>query len=214
MKNSFKALLGVSMLSLWSGGAAFAQSSKPAEIKLSPAAKEILCKRFPLNSRCPGGSTSNMAAPSMMPSSSPAMAPSATSMQTIPMVAAESGFKTLTAALKAAGLVTVLEGTGPFTVFAPTDAAFAALPAGTVEMLLKPENKAKLIKVLTYHVLPTKAVSSGLTSMSATTVEGSPVKVTVGSSVMVDEATVTKADIMAKNGVIHVIDKVLLPPDL
>ncbi len=152
--------------------------------------------------------------PAMTPSSPSATPPSATNLQTIPTVAAKNGFKTLTAALKAADLVTVLEGPGPFTVFAPTDAAFAALPAGTVEMLLKPENKAKLTKVLTYHVLPTQAVSSSLTSMSATTVEGSPLSITVGSTVKVNEATVTKADVMAKNGVIHVIDKVLLPPDL
>ena len=122
-------------------------------------------------------------------------------------------FKTLTAALKAAGLVETLKGAGPFTVFAPTDEAFAKLPPGTVEDLLKPENKAKLTAILTYHVVPAKAMAADVAGMSsAKTVNGKELKLKVADGkVMVDNATVTKADIEASNGVIHVIDTVLMP---
>ena len=122
-------------------------------------------------------------------------------------------FKTLAAALKAAGLVDTLKGKGPFTVFAPTDAAFAKLPAGTVEDLLKPENKQKLIAVLTYHVVPGDIQAAQVVKLKeAKTVEGKDVKIKVnGSSVMVDNAKVVKTDIECSNGVIHVIDSVLLP---
>jgi uncharacterized surface protein with fasciclin (FAS1) repeats len=122
-------------------------------------------------------------------------------------------FKTLAAALKAAGLVETLKGAGPFTVFAPTDEAFAKLPAGTVENLLKPENKEKLVAILTYHVVPAKATSKDVAGMStAKTVNGKELKLKVeDGKVMVDNATVTKADIEASNGVIHVIDTVLMP---
>ncbi|MCW5752689.1 MAG: fasciclin domain-containing protein [Alphaproteobacteria bacterium] len=123
-------------------------------------------------------------------------------------------FNTLVAAVKAAGLVETLKGTGPFTVFAPTDEAFAKLPAGTVENLLKPENKAKLVAVLTYHVVPGKVMSGDLAgkNIEAKTVQGQAVRIdaTMG-GVMVDEARVTGADIAATNGVIHVIDTVILP---
>jgi uncharacterized surface protein with fasciclin (FAS1) repeats len=122
-------------------------------------------------------------------------------------------FNTLAAALKAAGLVATLKGEGPFTVFAPTDAAFAALPAGTVESLLKPENKAKLVAILTYHVVAGKVTSAEVTKLKeAKTVNGAPVTVSVnGGTVMINDAKVTTADIAASNGVIHVIDKVLIP---
>ena len=122
-------------------------------------------------------------------------------------------FKTLTAALKAAGLVDTLKGAGPFTVFAPTDEAFAKLPAGTVEELLKPENKAKLTALLTYHVVPGKAMAADVSGMSsAKTVNGKELALKIADGkVMVDGATVTKADIEATNGVIHVIDTVLMP---
>ena len=122
-------------------------------------------------------------------------------------------FKTLAAALQAAGLVETLKGKGPFTVFAPTDAAFAKLPAGTVEMLLKPENKAKLTAVLTYHVVPGKVMAADVTKVtSAKTVQGGAVAVkATGGKVMVDNANVVTADIAASNGVIHVIDTVLMP---
>ncbi|MFE1745788.1 fasciclin domain-containing protein [Coleofasciculus sp. H7-2] len=106
-----------------------------------------------------------------------------------------------------------LEQQGPFTVFAPTDAAFAALPEGTVEKLLQPENKAMLVKILTYHVIPGKVSSSQLKSGEVTTVEGSPVTVKVGTDgVMVGNAKVLQANIEATNGIIHGIDKVIMPP--
>lgn len=122
-------------------------------------------------------------------------------------------FSTLAAALTAAGLVDTLKGPGPFTVFAPTDAAFAALPAGTVDNLLKPENRDQLVSVLTYHVVAGNVPAAEVSAMDqATTVNGQPVAIrTAGGKVMVGEATVVSADVAASNGVIHVIDKVLLP---
>ncbi|MEO7156319.1 MAG: fasciclin domain-containing protein [Vicinamibacterales bacterium] len=122
-------------------------------------------------------------------------------------------FTTLAAALKAAGLVETLKGAGPFTVFAPTDAAFAKLPKGTVEELLKPENKAKLTAILTYHVVAGKVMAADVVKMTeGKTVQGGMVKVNaMGGKVMIDNATVVKADIAASNGVIHVIDTVLMP---
>jgi uncharacterized surface protein with fasciclin (FAS1) repeats len=127
--------------------------------------------------------------------------------------AVEAGtFSTLVAAVGAAGLVDVLKGDGPFTVFAPTDDAFAALPAGTVEDLLKPENKDQLVAVLTYHVIPGKVMSTDLVDdMMAATVQGSSVTIDLDNGVMVDGANVVAADIEATNGVIHVIDAVILP---
>ena len=122
-------------------------------------------------------------------------------------------FGTLVAAVQAAGLVDVLKGDGPFTVFAPTDEAFAALPAGTVENLLKPENKDQLVAILTYHVVPGKIMSSDIAGKTAevTTVQGSDISVNAMNGVMVDNATVVAADIEADNGVIHVIDQVVMP---
>ena len=122
-------------------------------------------------------------------------------------------FGTLVAAVKAAGLVDTLKGKGPFTVFAPTDEAFAKLPEGTVENLLKPENKEKLVAILTYHVVPGKVMSADIAGKKAEvkTVEGSNISVDATSGVKVDEASVTKADITASNGVIHVIDTVVMP---
>lgn len=126
---------------------------------------------------------------------------------------AAGSFKTLAAALQAAGLVETLKGAGPFTVFAPTDAAFAKLPAGTVESLLRPENKARLIAVLTYHVVPGSVMAADVVKLSeAKTVNGQSVTIkTAGGQVMLDNARVTQTDIRAKNGVIHVIDSVILP---
>ena len=123
-------------------------------------------------------------------------------------------FKTLAAALDAAGLVTTLKGSGPFTVFAPTDAAFAKLPAGTVEELLKPENKEKLTAILTYHVVPGAVMAEKVTQLNeAKTVNGAMVKISAkNGKVMINDATVVTADIETSNGVIHVIDKVILPP--
>ncbi len=121
-------------------------------------------------------------------------------------------FETLVAAVQAAGLVDTLKGDGPFTVFAPTDAAFAALPDGTVENLLLPENKDQLVAILTYHVVPGKVMSTDLMDdMEAETVQGSSVTIDLDNGVMVENATVTTADIETSNGVIHVIDTVILP---
>jgi uncharacterized surface protein with fasciclin (FAS1) repeats len=140
----------------------------------------------------------------------------AASEESIVDVASAAGqFETLTAALTAAGLTEVLEGEGPYTVFAPTDEAFAALPEGTVEELLRPENRDKLVQVLTYHVVPGEVTSTQLSSGEVETVEGTPVTVTVdGEVVTVNDATVTQPDITASNGVIHVVDQVILPPDM
>lgn len=122
-------------------------------------------------------------------------------------------FETLVAAVKSAGLVETLKGEGPFTVFAPTDDAFAALPAGTVEDLLKPENKDKLVAILTYHVVPGKVMSTDIAgkSLSAETVQGQSLKVDAMKAVMINDAQVVTVDVEASNGVIHVIDKVLIP---
>ncbi len=126
---------------------------------------------------------------------------------------AAGSFKTLVAAVKAAGLVETLKGEGPFTVLAPTDEAFAKLPAGTVESLLKPENKEKLVAILTYHVIPAKAMAADVVKMSsAKTVQGGSVTIKVeGETVHVNDAKVVKTDVAASNGVIHVIDTVLMP---
>lgn len=122
-------------------------------------------------------------------------------------------FKTLVAAVQAAGLVDTLKGKGPLTVFAPTDEAFAKLPAGTVESLLKPENKKKLVAILTYHVVPGRVMARDVVTLkSAKTVNGQDLSInSMNGSVMVDKANVSATDIMASNGVIHVIDSVVMP---
>ena len=129
---------------------------------------------------------------------------------------AAGSFKTLAKALDAAGLVTTLKGAGPFTVFAPTDEAFAKLPAGTLETLLKPENQEKLRRILTYHVVAGKVMASDVVKLqSAKAVSGDTIMVKVQNGVVhVDNATVTKTDITASNGVIHVVDSVILPKGL
>ena len=126
---------------------------------------------------------------------------------------AAGSFKTLAAALQAAGLVETLKGAGPFTVFAPTDAAFAKLPAGTVENLLKPENKAKLTAVLMYHVVPGRVLAAQVGGMtSAPTANGQALAISSENGIVtVGGARVTKTDILCSNGVIHVIDTVMLP---
>ncbi|MBO0349482.1 fasciclin domain-containing protein [Phormidium pseudopriestleyi FRX01] len=136
--------------------------------------------------------------------------------QTIAEIAASSeSFKTLTTALEVAGLTETLSSEGPFTVFAPTDEAFAALPEGTLEQLLQPENRALLVQVLTYHVVEGSVMSGDLTTTEVPSIEGRSINVTVDEgSVMVNSATVIKADIEASNGVIHVIDQVILPPQM
>lgn len=122
---------------------------------------------------------------------------------------------TLVAAVKAAGLVETLKGKGPFTIFAPTNAAFAALPEGTVESLLKPENKETLIKVLTYHVVPGRVEANDLSSGKVATAQGANITVDLNTnSVKINDAIVTSANKRAVNGVIHIIDRVLLPPGM
>ncbi len=134
-------------------------------------------------------------------------------MDIVDVASSAGSFKTLVTALKAADLVGTLKSKGPFTVFAPTDEAFAKLPKGTLEDLLKPENKGKLKSILTYHVLSGKVASGDIAGkkLSVATVQGSKVKVNATKGVMVDNAKVTKADIEASNGIIHIIDTVILP---
>lgn len=144
----------------------------------------------------------------------PAFAQAPAKADIVDTAVAAGQFKTLAAALNAAGLVNTLKGPGPFTVFAPTDAAFAKLPAGTVDNLLKPENKAQLVAVLTYHVVPGKVASSALAGKvtDAKTVEGRTVKIdATHGGVTVNGAKVVMADVSATNGVIHVVDTVLIP---
>jgi uncharacterized surface protein with fasciclin (FAS1) repeats len=131
----------------------------------------------------------------------------------VEVAVAAGQFRTLAQALTAAGLIDTLKGDGPFTVFAPTDAAFARLPAGTLESLLEPANREQLVAVLTYHVVPGKVTASEVVKLDrAATVNGDTIDVSVdGASVKVDGATVVSADIAASNGVIHVIDQVILP---
>jgi uncharacterized surface protein with fasciclin (FAS1) repeats len=142
-----------------------------------------------------------------------AMPAYAQDMDIVDTAVANGSFTTLAAALTAAGLVETLKGEGPFTVFAPTDAAFAALPAGTVEDLLKPENKDQLVAVLTYHVVPGKVMSTDLTEgMTAATVNGKDITITLEGGPKVNGAVISAPDVAASNGVIHVIDSVILPP--
>ncbi len=139
----------------------------------------------------------------------------AQSKDIVGLAVGNENLKTLVAAVKAGGLVETLQGDGPFTVFAPTDAAFAALPAGTLEMLLKPENKDKLVAILTYHVVAGKVMSTDLKEgMMAATVQGQKVKVSLKGGAKINDANVVAADVMASNGVVHVIDKVILPPNM
>ena len=133
-------------------------------------------------------------------------------MDIVQTAAANKDFSTLVAAVKAAGLVDTLKGDGPFTVFAPTNEAFAALPEGTVVMLMKPGNKDKLVAILTYHVIPAKVMAADVKSGKVATVQGGKVAIKAkDGKVMVDGANVAKTDIVASNGVIHVIDKVIMP---
>lgn len=141
-------------------------------------------------------------------------APAAAPGDVVAVAVGAGSFKTLVAALQAADLVSALQEEGPFTVFAPTDAAFAALPAGTVENLLKPENKVKLQTVLLYHVVPGKVMSTDLKgTVNAETLQGAKVEIVAADGVTVNGANVVTADVAASNGVIHVIDAVLLPPE-
>lgn len=171
----------------------------------------------------PNTTTTTTADPSAI-AESPVVSPATPPVGTSPaaatgtiaeVLAGNPSYSTLLAAVQAAGLQQTLSGTAPLTVFAPTDEAFAALPAGTVDKLLLPENKDQLTKILTYHVVPGRVTSAEITPGAVTTVEGQTVDVaTSGDSVTVNGAAVTQPDISASNGVIHGIDAVLLPPDV
>lgn len=151
----------------------------------------------------------------MTPCTSPARTSMAESPSIADIAASNDSFKTLTAALKAAGLDKTLASGGSYTVFAPTDEAFAALPEGTLEELLKPENRNTLVRILTYHVVQGEKTSSALKSGQTNTLEGTPVEVKVSSDgITVNDAKVVQPDIQASNGVVHVIDQVILPPGI
>ncbi len=147
------------------------------------------------------------------PSTATAAAAATTKLDIVAVAAGAGQFKTLVAAIQAAGLVETLQSPGPFTVFAPTDEAFAKLPAGTVDSLLLPENKAKLVAILTYHVVAGEVLAADVVNLSsAETVEGQSVQITSSATgVQVNDATVVGTDVMASNGVIHIIDTVLIP---
>jgi len=160
---------------------------------------------------------SETAAPmeSAMPEASPAETTAAATLGTIVDVASGAdGFSTLVAAVSAAGLVDTMNGPGPFTVFAPTDEAFAALPPGVLDALLLPENKQTLVKILTYHVVPGTVLAADVMDGEVATVEGQNVTLSTADGVTINGAKVIQADVMADNGVIHVIDAVILPPDV
>jgi uncharacterized surface protein with fasciclin (FAS1) repeats len=155
----------------------------------------------------------NIAVAAAFAVSSLALSAQAYAADIVDTAVAAGNFKTLVAAVQAAGLVDTLKGAGPFTVFAPTDEAFAKLPAGTVEDLLKPENKDKLVAILTYHVVPGKVMAADVAGKEtmAKSVQGGEITVNGTNGVKVDGATVVQADIAADNGVIHVIDAVIMP---
>ncbi|MBK6870479.1 MAG: fasciclin domain-containing protein [Kineosporiaceae bacterium] len=159
-------------------------------------------------------STTPAPAASSAVASSPAASTPAAAGTIVEVAAANADFSTLVAAVKAAGLVDTLNGAGPFTVFAPTNEAFAALPAGLVDKLLLPANKATLTKILTYHVLPAEVMAADVKAGMVKTVEGGEITITTDGGVKVNEAGVTATDVDASNGVIHVIDKVLVPADV
>lgn len=138
----------------------------------------------------------------------------ATTGTVVDVAVATEGFATLVAAITAADLGETLSGMGPFTVFAPTDAAFTALPAGVLDALLLPENKEVLVKILTYHVVPASVLAADVTDGDVATVEGQTVKLSTADGVTVNGAKVVTADVLASNGVIHAIDAVLVPADV
>ena len=138
----------------------------------------------------------------------------ATAGNIVEVASANNDFSTLVTAVSAAGLAETLQGAGPFTVFAPTNEAFAALPPGVLDKLLLPENKEALAKILTYHVLPAAVMAADVTDGDVTTVEGEPVTLSTADGVTVNGAKVITADVVASNGVIHAIDAVIIPPDV
>ena len=156
--------------------------------------------------------SSNLVAGQCSSSKSASASTCSSSKDIVALAAGAEDFKTLVSAVKAAGLVDTLQGKGPFTVFAPTDKAFAKLPAGTVAELLKPENREKLAAILKYHVVPGKVLAADVKTMQAKTAQGQSLNLKVtDEGVMVDNAKVIKTDLIAENGVIHVIDTVIMP---
>jgi uncharacterized surface protein with fasciclin (FAS1) repeats len=150
-------------------------------------------------------------APAAAETTTPATDMPAATGDIVAVASANPDFSTLVAAVQAAGLVETLQGAGPFTVFAPTNDAFAALPAGLVDALLLPENKDTLVKILTYHVVPGKVMAADVTAGDVATVEGGSLTITTDGGVKVFDANVIATDVEASNGVIHVIDQVLVP---
>lgn len=207
--NSILAKVFFSAISVGSLVALSACNNQPvAENSTVPPATETQTTLPPTTAETPA---------TTLPSASPTPAGTTASQnlgELAQTAASQGSFTTLTKAVQAAGLTEQLAGKGPYTVFAPTDAAFAALPKGTLDTLLKPENKSKLVKLLGYHVVPGQVTSSQLTSGKVKTVEGTPVTVKVDSAtntVTVNGAKVVQADIPASNGIVHVVDKVILP---
>ena len=167
--------------------------------------KQLICALFLAVAAC-GGSSKSSTDPTPPPA-----APAAATADIVDTAVAAGSFTTLVAAVQAAGLVDTLKGDGPFTVFAPTDAAFAKLPPGTVDALLK--DKAKLTAILTYHVVPGRVTAADVGKLTtATTVQGGSLAIDTSAGVKINDAHVVQADVMASNGVIHVVDTVLLPP--
>lgn len=157
------------------------------------------------------------ATPTTSPTTTPTASPTTNAASIVDVAASNASLKTMTAAIQAAGLTSTLQGKGPFTVFAPTDQAFAAIPAATRQRVLRPENRDVLARVLSYHVIPGELTSSQLQSGSVKTVEGRTVNIQVNQAanqVTVNGATVTQPDIQASNGVIHVVDRIILPPNV
>lgn len=167
---------------------------------------------------CSSSSDDTAASPAASESAAAAESPMASEAamagDIIEVASTTDGFATLTAAVTAAGLVETLQGEGPFTVFAPTDEAFAALPAGVLDALLLPENKDALTKILTYHVVAGKVMAADVTDGDVPTVEGQTVTLSTADGVTVNGAKVIQADVETSNGVIHAIDAVILPPDV
>ncbi len=194
------------------------QSSGAGGRSLNPSPSIFNEPPYNRSRTAPGEATPPSSLPTTPPGTTPSYPPSSTTRgkDLVSLTQSNSQFKKLTQALKAAGLTATLKGKGPFTLFAPTDAAFNELPQDALAELFKPENKEVLVKILTYHVVPGEVLSSNLKSGEVKTVEGSPINVKVDpkNGVMVDDAKVIQPDIKASNGVIHVINKVILPPNL
>lgn len=171
---------------------------------------------LPIVSSCaPQTAQAPTAPPPTSPTSSPTAAPTPQAGGTIVEVAAANPvLKNMTAAIQAGGLTATLEGQGPFTVFAPTDQAFSTVPAATRQQLLQPQNRKTLTRILSYHVVPGDLSSSQLNPGAVKTLEGQTLTVQTGSQVTVNNAKVTQPDIQASNGVIHVIDRIIVPPDV